>query len=168
MTYPSGAEVMAVTEQSEQIERRPGEPLMLWFLLVFSVFILITALKTLQLDNLSSSGAFPIFIALVMIGSTLTVLWKNRTQYAAVKIREDCRGIAPFVFPPTVGIFAGILILYILLLEPLHFWASSFLFLVGSFLFLKGAGWIRSIVIAVGMLAVIYVLFQYTFSVILW
>jgi hypothetical protein len=67
-----------------------------------------------------------------------------------------------------VGIFAGILILYILVLEPLHFWVSSFLFLVGSFLFLKGAGWIRSIIIAVGMLVTVYVLFQYTFSVILW
>jgi hypothetical protein len=67
-----------------------------------------------------------------------------------------------------IVIFAGILILYILLLEPLHFWASSFLFLVGSFLFLKGAGWIRSIVIAIGMLVTVYVLFQYTFSVILW
>jgi len=168
MTYPSVVEVIAVAEQTEQIERRPGERLMLWFLLAFSAFILITALKTLHLENLSSSGAFPIFIALVMIGSTLTVLWKNRAHYAAFKIGEDYRGFAPFVFPPTVGIFAGILILYILVLEPLHFWVSSFLFLVGSFLFLKGAGWIRSIIIAVGMLVTVYVLFQYTFSVILW
>ena len=113
---------------------------MLWFLFALSVFILITALISLKLENLSSSGAFPIVIALVMIGSTLTVLWKNRVRYAAFKIGEDCRGFTPLVFPPTVGIFAGILILYILLLEPLHFWASSFLFLVGSFLFLKGAG----------------------------
>ena len=157
-----------MTEHTEQIERRPGERLMLWFLLAVSVFILTTALMTLKLENLSSSGAFPIFIALVLIGSTLTVLWKNRARYAVFKIGEDCRGFTPFVFPPTVGIFAGILILYILLLEPLHFWTSSFLFLVGSFLFLKGAGWIRSIVIAVGMLVTVYVLFQYTFSVVLW
>ncbi len=157
-----------MAEQTEQTERRPGERLMLWFLLAFSVFILITALKTLQLENLSSSGAFPIFIALVMIGSTLTVLWKNRARYAAFRIGEETVRALPLVFPHTVAVFTGILILYISLLEPLHFWVSSFLFLVGSFIFLKGAGWIRSIVIAVGMLVTVYVLFQYTFSVILW
>jgi len=45
---------------------------------------------------------------------------------------------------------------------------SSFIFLVGSFTFLKGAGWIRSIIIAVGMLVAVYFLFQYIFKVILW
>jgi len=157
-----------MTEQQEQAEQRPGERIILWFLLGVSVFILITAVMMPRLENLSSSGAFPIFIALVMIGSTLSVLWKNRARYAVFKIGEEGVGSVPFVFPRTVGIFAGILILYILLLEPLHFWASSFLFLLGSFLFLKGAGWIRSIIIAVGMLVVVYFLFQSIFKVILW
>jgi hypothetical protein len=168
MRHPSGVEVLTVTEQPEQTQRRPGERLMLWFLLAFSLFVLITALMTLKFESLSASGAFPLFIGLVMLGSTVTVLWQNRARYSALKIGEDCKGIGPFAFPTNVGIFAGILILYILLLEPLHFWLSSFLFLVGSFLFLKGADWIRAIAIAIGMLAVIYVLFQYTFSVILW
>jgi hypothetical protein len=141
---------------------------MLWFLLAFSVFILITALMLPRLENLSSSGVFPIFIAVVMIGSTLSVLWKNRARYAALTVREECVGAVPFVFPRTVAVFTGILILYTLFLEPLHFWASAFLFLVGSSIFLKGAGWIRSIVIAIGMLVAIYVLFQYIFTVILW
>jgi len=118
--------------------------------------------------SLSASGVFPVFIALVMIGSTLFVLWKNRVRYAALRLVEECRGVGPFVFPRTVGIYTGILVLYILLLEPLHFWPSAFLFLVGSFLFLKGAGWIRSIIVAIGMLVAIYVLFQYIFTVILW
>ena len=157
-----------MAEQTEQGVRRPGERVTLWFLLAFSVFILITALKTLKFENLSSSGVFPVFIALVMVGSTLIVLWKNRVRYAALRVVEECRGMAPFVFPRTVGIYTGILVLYILLLEPLHFWPSAFLFLVGSFLFLKGAGWIRSIIIAIGMLVAIYVLFQYIFTVILW
>ena len=157
-----------MTEQQEQTERRPGERIMLWFLLGLSAFILITAVLIPHLENLSSSGTFPIFIALVMIGSTLSVLWKNRARYAALKISEEGAGFVPFVFPRTVAIFAGILILYILFLESLHFWLSSFIFLVGSFTFLKGAGWIRSIIIAVGMLVAVYFLFQYIFKVILW
>jgi len=159
---------MAVAEQTEQGVRRPGERMLLWFLLAFSAFTLITAMKTLKFENLSASGVFPVFIALVMIGSTLTVLWKNRARYAAFRVVEECRGVAPFVFPRTVGLYTGILILYILLLEPLHFWPSAFLFLVGSFLFLKGAGWIRSIIIAIGVLVAVYGLFQYIFTVILW
>ena len=158
---------MAVTEQAEQMERRPGERLMLWFLLAVSVFILTTALMTLKLENLSSSGAFPIFMGLVLIGLTLTVLWKNRARYAVFTIGEDCRDLTPFVFPPTVGIFAGIPILYILLLEPLHFWTSSFLFLVGSFLF-QGSRMDPLDCHRDRMLVTVYVLFQYTFSVILW
>jgi hypothetical protein len=151
-----------------QGERRPGERMLLWFLLAFSAFVLVTALTTLKFENLSASGAFPVFIALVMIGSTLFVLWKNRARYAPMKLAEEFVGAVPFVFPRTVAIFTGILVLYILLLEPLHFWASAFLFLAGSPVFLKGAGWIRSTVIAVGMLVAIYVLFQYIFRVILW
>jgi putative tricarboxylic transport membrane protein len=157
-----------MTDQQEQIERRPGERIVLWFLLGVSVFILITALMIPHLENLSSSGAFPIFIALVMMGSTLSVLWKSRARLAAFKIGDECTKAVPFVFPRTVAIFTGILILYILLLEPLHFWVSSFLFLIGSFVFLKGAGWVRSIIIAVGMLVAVYLLFQYIFKVILW
>jgi hypothetical protein len=157
-----------VAEQTEQGVRRPGERVTLWFLLAFSVFILITALKTLKFENLSSSGVFPVFIAALMIASALFVLWKNRFRYTALRLVEECRGLGPFVFPRTVGIYTGILVLYILLLERLHFWPSAFLFLVGSFLFLKGAGWVRSVIVAIGMLVAIYVLFQYIFTVILW
>ncbi len=157
-----------MAQETDQPRRRPGERLVLWFLLAFGVFTLATALKTLRFENLSGSGVFPVFIAVTMIGSTLCVLWKNRGRYAALGLSEECRAAVPFAFPRTVATFTGILILYILLLEPLHFWASAFLFLVGSSLFLKGAGWIRSILVAAGMLLAVYVLFQYIFRVILW
>jgi hypothetical protein len=64
--------------------------------------------------------------------------------------------------------YIGVLVLYILLLNPLHFWVSSYLFLVGSFLLLKGAKLLRGLIIGAGMLAVIWLLFQYIFRIVLW
>jgi hypothetical protein len=67
-----------------------------------------------------------------------------------------------------VVLYIGVLVLYILLLNPLHFWVASYLFLVGSFLLLKGAKIVRALITGVIMLAVIWLLFQYIFRIVLW
>ena len=152
----------------DKIIQRPGERTLLWFLLAFSIFVLILAYRIPHLENLSSSGAFPIFIALILIGSSLSILWKNRERYGALKLGEEFRQAGPFAFPKIVIIYTGVLILYILLLHPLHFWVSSALFLVGSFILLKGANIWKSLMIAAGALIAIYFVFQYVFKVILW
>jgi hypothetical protein len=152
----------------DKMTQTPGERILLWFLVAFSIFILIQAFMLPNLQNLSSPGAFPIFVISIMILSVLRVLWKNRTHHSAFKIGEEFGKAIPLVFPKTVAAYTAILILYIFLLYPLHFWVSSYLFLVGSFLFLKGAKIFRSFFIGAGMLAAIYLLFQYLFRVILW
>jgi len=152
----------------DNITQRPGERILLWFLFAFSIFILIQAILLPNLKDLSSPGTFPIFIISVMILSILRTLWKNRTRHSTFKIGEEFGKAIPLVFPKTVAVYAAILVLYIFLLYPLHFWVSSYLFLVGSFVFLKGAKILRSFLIAAGMLAAIYFLFQYLFRVILW
>jgi len=157
-----------VTQQVEQETSRPGERILLWLLLALGVFVLVTAVASLKFENLSASGVFPVCMALVMIAATLSVLRKNRARYAALRPAEECARAIPFVFPRRVAAFTGILILYLLLLEPLHFWASAFLFLVGSSVFLQGAGWLRATLIGAAMLVTIYVLFQHFFRVILW
>lgn len=153
---------------TEQIEPRPGERLFLWALLSFSGFVLITALMIPNLEHLASSGAFPIFIASVLILSTVRVLWQNRKRYAALTVREECRQVRPFVLPMNVIGYACILFLYVLTTAPLHFLPSSFGFLVISFIFLKGTSPVRSLIVAAGTLAGIYVLFHTVFRVILW
>jgi len=152
----------------EKIEQRPGERILLWFLLALSIFVLTQAFRIPHLDNLSSSGAFPIFIASILILSSLRILWKNRKRYAALRFGEELGQVGHFVFPKIVTIYAAVLILYILLLYPLHFWVSSALFLIGSFILLKGANIWKSLIIAAGTLGAIYLVFQYIFKVILW
>jgi putative tricarboxylic transport membrane protein len=156
------------SRMSEQVRHRPGERLFLWLLLAFSVFILITAVRIPQLENLSSSGAFPIFIGSVLILSTLRVLWRNRKHYAELTLREESRQVPGFVLPLNVVGYALVLLLYILTTAPLHFLPSSFGFLVVSFIFLKGTTPVRSLIVAAVTLACIYALFHTVFRVILW
>jgi putative tricarboxylic transport membrane protein len=150
------------------IPQRPGERIFLWCLLAFSIFVLIVALMIPRLENLSASGAFPIFIGCILIIATIRVLWVNRRRYAIVTLRGEMAKTPAFALPLNVVGYAGILLLYILTTAPLHFLPSSFGFLVISFIFLKGASPLRSVVIGAATLAGIYVLFQTVFKVILW
>jgi hypothetical protein len=152
----------------EKTLQRPGERILLWFLLAFSLFAFIVALRIPHLEHLSSSGAFPIFITTIMIGSAVRILWKNRRQYSVLKLREEVRQARPFALPKVVIGYTAILVLYIVLTAPLHFVPSTYLFLAGSFLYLKGSNLWKSLVIAAFMLAIIYFLFQTVFTVILW
>jgi len=152
----------------DQLKRRPGEKIFIWFLLAFGIFALTQAFRIPHLENLSSSGAFPIFICSILILTSIRILWKNRNRYTSFRLREELRLGQRFVFPGKVLIYTLILVLYIFSLAPLHFFASCYLFLVGSFIFLKGTSIKRSFFIGAGMLVAIYLFFQYIFKVILW
>lgn len=147
---------------------RPGERIFLWLLLAFGIFVLVTALMIPRLENLSSSGVFPIFIASILIVAVIRILWANRTRYGGMTLRAEWLRIPAFVLPMTVIGYALILCLYILTTASLHFIPSSFGFLVISFIFLRGASPVRALVIGAGTLAAIYLLFQTIFKVILW
>ena len=151
----------------ENTERRPGERIVIWFLLALSVFVSVVA-WLMPRETLSSSGAFPLFIGSVMILSVLRILWKERKVFASWKWREELSLIQPFVLPWEVASYIGVLVVYIVVTSSLGFWVSSYLFLVGSFLLLKGARPIKALIIGIGMLVVIWLLFQYIFRIILW
>jgi len=151
----------------ENTERKPGERFLMWFLLALSLFVFIVAWQ-MPHDSFSSMGVFPLFIGAVMFLSILRILWKERKIFASWQWKEEIAQARPFAFPMQVVAYIGVLVLYILLLNPLHFWVSSYLFLVGSFLLLKGAKLLRGLIIGAGMLAVIWLLFQYIFRIVLW
>jgi putative tricarboxylic transport membrane protein len=145
-------------------ENPPGEKILIWFLLLFGIFISVAAYH-LPLEKLSSSGAFPLFIGGVMIATAGGLLWKNRRRYSEYKLGEQIKEALPLVLPARVVIYSLIVICYIFLMRPLGFWVSSPLFLIGSFLYLRGAGIIRSVIITALFLVTCYFLFQYLFKV---
>lgn len=146
---------------------RPGERVFLWFLLILGILALVYSF-TLPQENLSSPGTFPVFISSILILSALCILWKNRKIYQSSPLGKELALAANLAFPKMVAVFAIILILYILLIQPIHFIFSSYLFLLGSFFFLKGTTFIRSVFLAAAVLGIIYFIFQYIFKVILW
>ena len=151
----------------ENTERRPGERFLLWFLLALGLFVFIVAWQ-MPHESFASTGAFPIFIGAVMILSILRILWKERKVFASWQWKEELPQVKPYAFPKLVVLYTIVLVLYVLLLYPLHFWLSSYLFLVGSFLLLKGAKLLSGLVIGAIMLASIWLLFQYIFRIVLW
>ena len=151
----------------ENTERKPGERFLMWFLVALSLFVFIVAWY-MPHESYASMGAFPLFIGAVMFLSILRILWKERKVFASWQWKEELAQASPFAFPKLVVAYIGVLVLYILLLNPLHFWVASYLFLVGSFLLLKGAKIVRALIIGAIMLAVIWFLFQYIFRIVLW
>jgi len=151
----------------ENTERKPVERFLMWFLVALSLFVFIVAWY-MPHESYASMGAFPLFIGAVMLLSILRILWKERKVFASWQWKEEIAQASPFAFPKLVVAYIGVLVLYILLLNPLHFWVASYLFLVGSFLLLKGAKIVRALIIGAIMLAVIWFLFQYIFRIVLW
>ncbi len=151
----------------ENTERRPGERILIWFLLALSLFVLVTA-WFMPRHNLSDSGAFPLFIGSVMVLSVLRILWKERRVFASWRWREEIGQARTSVFPRKVVAYIAVLAVYIFATMSLGFWVSSYLFLVGSFLLLKGAKPVKAALIGIGMLVVIWFLFQYIFRIMLW
>ena len=69
------------------------------------------------------------------------------------------------IWPRTILLYCGIIIVYVACISPLHFMPSAFIFLLVSMIFLKGGGIKKSLFIATGMLVGIYIIFQYIFKV---
>jgi len=164
---PARPENEGVLTMEENTERKPGERFLMWFLVALSLFVFIVAWY-MPHESYASMGAFPLFIGAVMLLSILRILWKERKVFASWQWKEELAQASPFAFPKLVVAYIGVLVLYILLLNPLHFWVASYLFLVGSFLLLKGAKIVRALIIGAIMLAVIWFLFQYIFRIVLW
>jgi hypothetical protein len=144
----------------EHRRKRRGEDVFGLIMVVFSVGLFWQAHAIAGFSALSSPGAFPMAAAAMMVIGSLIVAYGNLKNTAA---RDDTP-----ILPATVAIFTGLVIAYALLLSPLGFLPSSFLFLfAGMRLLYPRGGWLRSGVIALGALVAIYVIFRLVFQVIL-
>ncbi len=151
----------------ENTERKPGERFLMWFLLALSLFVFIVAWQ-MPHDSFSSIGGVP---ALHRSGDVPVDPPHPLEGAEGLRLLAMERGARPgqdFRLSQSGVVYIVVLVLYILLLYPLHFWVSSYLFLVGSFLLLKGAKLVRALITGAIMLAVIWLLFQYIFRIVLW
>lgn len=155
---------------STDIPYRPGERFLTWFLLALSLFFLYESFRIPNLTSYSSAGAFPIFVSSVLALSAVRILWRNRRSFSSCRLglKEELAQTRNLALPNVVVIYLLILAAYIAVAGPLGFFISTYVFLAGSVLFLKGASPVRALLLAAAILGGVYVLFQYIFKVILW
>ena len=148
---------------------KAGENFFAWLLMAFSLFVFFQAFRISGFSSISSPGTFPMGAAAVMILSMGIVLVSNyrRPKPDAESIKEELQLAAASVLPRIFLVYIAVIIIYMVLIEPLRFLPSSFAFLLGSMLYLKGSRPLKALLIASGTMAGIYMIFQYVFRVVL-
>lgn len=147
--------------------RRSGEHAFAWILMVVSVAVLILSYRIAAFSSVSSPGAFPMVAATVMVVSMALVLIENlKMKKPDVRgFSDEMRRALNRMLPWIIIIYIGIIIGYALLIQPAHFFPSSFIFLFVSMVYLRGTSWLRALLIASGTLIYIFIIFQYIFRV---
>jgi hypothetical protein len=147
----------------------PGETAFGWLTLAFSLFLFYESYKIAGFSSLSSSGGTPLAASGLMIISSIIVILRNRRSPSAdiTGMAEAVRRFHDEILPvhPLIA-YVFIIFGYMILLEPLGFNLTSFLFLFVSFWYLhrKGGLWLAAWLSLVSVL-IIYVLFQLIFQV---
>lgn len=148
---------------------RAGENAFAWLMMALSLFVLMQAYLISGFSSISSAGTFPMVAAAIMVVAMALTLLNNRklAKPDADGLKDELRRAAKQVLPKVFLVYTGIIIGYMLLIQPLHFLPSSFAFLLVSMIYLKGSTVIKSLLISTLTLACIYIVFQYFFRVVL-
>ena len=148
---------------------RAGENAFSWLLLLLSLFVLVQAYLISGFSSLSSAGTFPMGASAVMVIAMIFILLNNRKLKRIVTggLNNELSQAVALVLPNIFLIYSIIVIVYMILIEPLHFLPSSFAFLLVSMIYLKGGTALKSLLISTATLGFIYVIFQFFFRVVL-
>ena len=148
---------------------RAGENIFGWLLLLFNLFVLVNAYLISGFSSISSAGMFPMCASAVMVIAMVSILRNNRKlkKADADGLKDELRRAAKQVLPNVFLVYVIIVIVYIVLIQPLHFLPSSFAFLLVSMIYLKGSTALKSLIISTITLGCIYFMFQYLFRVVL-
>ncbi len=164
----SFSDISDVTEvQMGKPERlRSGERCFSWIMMAISITVLILAYK-ISGFAVCAPGTFPLAAAAVMVIAMAFVLIDNyRRPGPDVKnVFDEIHRAMNRLLPRVIVVYTFIIIGYMLIIQPLHFFPSTFLFLFISIIYLRGAGWLRALFISAGALAAVYVIFQFIFKV---
>lgn len=147
----------------------PGELAISWLLLAFSLFVLYQAHRISGFSGISSAGAFPLGAAFIMTACMLHLVINNLciSRRTPTDEKHPAWVVIGELLPRRIVLFTLLIVAYMLLLQPLGFLISTFLFLCCGFIYLRGSTLLRSVLIAAAAVAVIYGIFHYLFQVVL-
>ena len=142
--------------------RLPGEGLFTILLAIGSIGLLFEAYGISGFEALSSPGTFPMAIATVMVITSVLIAWKTVRLPKSATITRAAQ-----VLPWRVLFMVVMIALYAVVLEPLGFLPTSFVFLVVTMQVLRGGSVLRNLGIATFSLVLVYVVFRLIFSVLM-
>jgi putative tricarboxylic transport membrane protein len=149
--------------------RLPGELIFALLLVGLSLFLLWQAYGISGFESLTSAGAFPMVASAIMLVTALLAL-RDTTRYPRID-REDGQSLwAQFVHkvsPAVLVQFVACIAVYMLALEKIGFILSSYVFLLVSMRVLGSRKWVLNLWVSALCLAVVYLIFQTVFSVVL-
>jgi putative tricarboxylic transport membrane protein len=131
-------------------------------LFIFSLVLLSSAHSISGFSSLSSPGALPMAVAFAMVVSSGLILLSN--------FRHGQRDQSRFfhdILPPVIIIMTLFIAGYAVLLVPLGFLPTSFLFLALSILYLRKGGLVYAIAVSLVSLFLVYVVFRLIFTVLM-
>jgi putative tricarboxylic transport membrane protein len=142
--------------------RRPGEAIFALIVAAASIGLMFKAYGISGFEGLSSSGALPMGATAVMSVTALIIAWQT---WKSPKVEGQT--MAKDILPPAIWISIVLIGLYALLLVPLGFLPTSFLFLFAMIKLLSGrplffCAWVSAL-----SLAAIYLIFRVVFTVIM-
>ncbi len=145
-----------------QPPRRPGELIFTLAMVGGSLFLLWSAYGIAGFEALSSPGAVPLVTTAVMAVCGLLIL-RDTLRKPAQTSETVARDILPMPVVVTIAMVGA----YALLLKPLGFLPTSFLFLTVLIRFLAGYSLPRAALISLATVALIYLLFRVVFTVLM-
>jgi len=145
---------------------RTGEATFVWVLLLFSCATLFLAYRIAGI-KLCSPGTFPVAASVVMVITLGLVLLENRTltKPDTTGFKDELKKAVNRMLPGRIVVYIFIIFAYMLAIKPLHFFPSSFVFLLISTIYLKGTTWKEAVFITAGALLAVYLIFQFIFQV---
>ena len=143
-------------------QRRPGELGFAIFLTLASLYLLYDAYGISGFEALSAPGAIPMATTFVMAISAGLIVLRTAPlpRVTSETFRQD-------ILPILVIVFIGLLTVFGLLLKPLGFLPTSLFFLILSIKLLARRGWVYTLAVAIGSLALIWIVFRVVFTVLL-
>ncbi|AMY70945.1 tripartite tricarboxylate transporter TctB family protein [Frigidibacter mobilis] len=142
--------------------RRPGELVFNILMVLGSLFLLWSAYGISEFEALSAPGAVPMVTAATMVICALVILRDTlrRSPVTGEKLERD-------ILPLPVVVTIAMITAYALLLKPLGFVPTSFLFLTVMIRYLARCSLPRSVLLSVMIVALIYLVFRLVFTVLM-
>lgn len=149
-------------QQQSGPPRRPGELVFNLAMTLGSLFLLYSAYGISGFDALSGAGAVPMATTAVMAICAGLILWET-----VRKSRITTETLSREILPMPVLVTIAAIIAYALVLQPLGFLPTSFLFLWGMIRYLTRRSVVWSALVALATVGIVYLVFRLIFSVLM-